>query len=121
MLGPEEWLGDGTGVHASVSPLAEGVTRSQKPIKGRRGWKLALLVCGFVAVAMLALATGASAQTVSNTASIGIQDPDNTGDDPSPSTLYPSPIAVSGVTGNISALTVTLSDIVNLQYTQDLG
>ena len=87
--------------------------------------KLAVLriwVAVAVAAAPVALVAGpaSAATTFSNGTSIGLQDPNTTGTDPAQATLYPSPITVSGQTGTISNLTVTLTGI-NYSYMQDLG
>ncbi len=91
----------------------------------RRGTFKFLGVC--VGVAMLAapmawLAMPASAQTTfSNAASIGLEDPAvSTPPVAAAATLYPSPITVSGLTGTISNITVTLSGL-SYQYSEDVG
>src|ERR1700733_5868226 len=80
-----------------------------------------------IAVAVLCASLGSApaavaATTFSNTTSIGLQDAGgfNGGIGPAPATLYPSPITVSGLTGTISSVTVSLSGIHYL-YSQDIG
>jgi subtilisin-like proprotein convertase family protein len=80
----------------------------------------------FVALALLAapmvwLVSPASASgTFSNTASIGLVDPNTVPASQAKASTYPSDITVSGQTGNISSLTVTLSGI-NYSFSQDLA
>ena len=79
-----------------------------------------------VAAPTVALAPAASASTTfSNTTSIGLSNAPQTGcggtcTAPGPASLYPSPITVSGTTGTISNLTVSLEGI-NWSYSQDLS
>ncbi len=72
-----------------------------------------------VAAPMVWLVPPASAQTTfSNAASIALDNP--TSSAAQPAGTYPSTISASGLTGNISNITVTLSGI-NYSFLQDLG
>ena len=65
-----------------------------------------------VAAPAVLLASPASASGVfSNATLIGLQDPGTTLTNPAQATLYPSTITVSGQTGVINSLTVTLLGI----------
>jgi hypothetical protein len=69
----------------------------------------------------LAPTASAAVTTFSNTSPIGLVDDGTVAAGTSaPASLYPSPIAVSGQTGTVSNLTVTLSGI-NYLYSQDIG
>jgi uncharacterized repeat protein (TIGR01451 family) len=76
----------------------------------------AVSVVGFTTLSAIGLgALGASPASASgafsNTTSIGLQDPSTTGTNPAQATVYPSTISVSGQTGTINSLSVTLSGI----------
>ena len=79
-------------------------------------------ICVALAMASVPLAWLAqpvsAATTFSNTASISLANP--TGSAAQPAGTYPSPITVSGLSGTISDITVTLSGV-NYLFSQDLG
>ncbi|MDQ1416677.1 MAG: large repetitive protein [Acidimicrobiaceae bacterium] len=88
----------------------------------RRRWTSIILAMAMVVPALVVLtAAPASATTFSNPASIALNDPNtqSTGFNNAKATPYPSTISVSGLTGTVNHLTVSLNNV-TYQYSQDL-
>ena len=82
----------------------------------RRLWMVAgSSLLSLAVIFVLILQTGglpiAQAATFSNSAPITIQDPNTTGSLPSQASPYPSPITVSGITGKVTKVQVTLNNL----------